>query len=40
MIITIAFMNFHIDLSRVALLSYPLIRPPEEQNNHETPTTA
>jgi hypothetical protein len=31
LIITIAFMNFYIDLSRVALHSYPLYRPPKEQ---------
>jgi hypothetical protein len=31
LIITIAFMNFYIDLSRVALISYPLYRPPKEQ---------
>jgi hypothetical protein len=31
LIITIAFMNFYIDLSRVALPSYPLYRPPKEQ---------
>jgi hypothetical protein len=31
LIITIAFMNFCIDLSRVALPSYPLYRPPKEQ---------
>jgi hypothetical protein len=31
LIITIAFMNFYIDLSRVALASYPLYRPPKEQ---------
>jgi hypothetical protein len=31
LIITIAFMNFYIDLSRVALTSYPLYRPPKEQ---------
>jgi hypothetical protein len=30
LIITIAFMNFYIDLSRVALHSYPLYRPPTE----------
>jgi hypothetical protein len=31
LIITIAFMNFYIDLSRVALASYPIYRPPKEQ---------
>jgi hypothetical protein len=31
LIITIAFMNFDIDFSRVALPSYPLYRPPKEQ---------
>jgi hypothetical protein len=31
LIITIAFMNFYIDLSRVTLPSYPLYRPPKEQ---------
>jgi hypothetical protein len=31
LIITIAFMNFYIDFSRVALPSYPLYRPPKEQ---------
>ena len=31
LIITIVFMNFYIDLSRVALASYPLYRPPKEQ---------
>jgi hypothetical protein len=31
LIITIAFMNFYIDLSRVALPSYPIYRPPKEQ---------
>jgi hypothetical protein len=30
LIINIAFMNFYIDLSRVALHSYPLYRPPKE----------
>jgi hypothetical protein len=30
LIINIAFMNFYIDLSRVALHSYPLYRPPTE----------
>jgi hypothetical protein len=31
LIITIVFMNFYIDLSRVALATYPLYRPPKEQ---------
>jgi DNA-binding MarR family transcriptional regulator len=31
LIITIVFMNFYIDLSRVALAPYPLNRPPKEQ---------
>jgi uncharacterized protein with von Willebrand factor type A (vWA) domain len=31
LIITIVFMNFYIDLSRVALALYPLYRPPKEQ---------
>jgi hypothetical protein len=33
LIITIAFMNFYIDLSRVALHSYPIYRPPKEHPN-------
>jgi hypothetical protein len=31
LIITIVFMNFYIDLSRVALALYPIYRPPKEQ---------
>jgi hypothetical protein len=31
LIITIVFMNFYIDLSRVALALYPIYRPPTEQ---------
>jgi uncharacterized protein with von Willebrand factor type A (vWA) domain len=31
LIITIVFMNFYIELSRVALALYPLYRPPKEQ---------